>query len=255
MPEENNLLTQIGLSVKEAEIYQILLKLGQIPAKEVLPNTSLKRTTVYSILEELEKKGLVERKEESNSISLFRAKHPYALKEYLDNKVSDIKTAGNKLDAVLPDFVNIFNEKQNKPGIRYLEGVEGFKKLYLDILETKSNLKIFTSSHDKTSSDMEKIINQNILKQKKLGITTQAILVKDHDMSEKTVENLVRQGVEARISNDNRFAIPSQIIIYANKVAITSLKNEIVTTLIENENISISFKNIFDYVWDSLKKL
>ena len=50
-----------------------------------------------------------------------------------------------------------------------------------------------------------------------------------------------------------KYIIPSQVIVYNNKVAITSLKKELITTLIENENIAKTFQTLFQYMWDKAK--
>ncbi|HOY56028.1 MAG TPA: helix-turn-helix domain-containing protein [bacterium] len=249
---ESTLLTQIGLSEKEAEIYQILLKIGKAPANKVLPLTQLKRTTVYSVLEELAQKEIVE-KDESSAIIEFRAKHPYALKEYLETRVSQIKESEGKLDAALPNLITLYSEAQERPGVRYLESIGGFKKVYEDILQTKKELVIFTSAHDQTRADMSVVINENINKQKKLGINTKAIWMLDEKITKATIDELKLNNVAIRLTKNPLFALPAQIIIYGQKIAITSLKNEIVTTLIENENIATSLKNIFDFVWSVLE--
>lgn len=251
--QDTNLLEQIGMSAKEAEIYEILLKLGKVPASKLLPETKLKRTTVYSVLDELIAKGLVE-KDENDPIIKFRAKHPYALKEYLNDQIFKIKSSEGVLDSLLPNLINVLNLTQDQPGIRYLEGIEGFKKIYQDILKTNNNLRIFTSDSDRTNPEMEKVIDNNITKQKKLGIKTKAIVAGEEGHTKKSLARALEMNIELRIINDARFALPSQILIYGNKVAISSLKNEVITTLIENENIVRSFKNIFDYIWDSSEK-
>jgi len=248
--QEFELLIQAGLSPKEAEIYQILLESGQVPANKILPLTKLKRTTVYSVLLELEKKGLIE-KDESRGLAEFRTKHPFALKEYLDNQANRIQKTNAKLDFVLPNFINLYSKTQNKPGVRYLEGVEGFKKIYHDILETQSDICVFSSPADKTTPAMEKIINDNILKQKKQNIRTRA-LVRDVSISSKQIiQNLSKNLIEIHMIPNESLGMPSQILIYGNKVAITSLKNEIFSTLIENNNISLSLKMIFEYIWQA----
>ena len=72
-PQEVSLLQQVGLSPKEAKIYEILLKLGKVPVNKIVPEAGFKRSTTYSVLDELVSKGLVE-KDESREIIQFRAK-------------------------------------------------------------------------------------------------------------------------------------------------------------------------------------
>lgn len=250
--DQTTLLQEIGLTEKEAEIYQILLTLGVVPAKNICLKTNIPRGSVYEFLSTLEEKGIVESFEQNKKMH-FRAKHPLALKEYLDEKSAHITQTTNKLDSVISDFINTYSSAQEKPGVRFYEGIKGFEKVYSDILATQKSIMIFTSSEDRTRPDMAKIIDQNIAKQKKLGITSQALVVGKTGYSKQTIVSLKEKGIDVRLTNDDRFALPSQFIIYGNTVAISSLKNDIVTTIIENEFIALSFKNIFSYIWDVSK--
>ena len=55
--------------------------------------------------------------------------------------------------------------------------------------------------------------------------------------------------VTRRFAPRELFKLPAQIIIYANKVAITGLKKTFVSTLIQNQNISDTFNAMFEYMW------
>jgi hypothetical protein len=68
--------------------------------------------------------------------------------------------------------------------------------------------------------------------------------------TEKIIHNLER-NITRKVVPLEKLELPSQVIIYNNTVSITSLKKEIVTTVIENEDIAQTFKKIFDYLWDA----
>ena len=63
MPEENadlkNLLVDIGLKAKEADVYIAILSLGQGTASKIAKKARIVRTTAYDILSSLFNKGLV----------------------------------------------------------------------------------------------------------------------------------------------------------------------------------------------------
>lgn len=54
----NNLLKNIGLNDKEIEVYLALLKNGRISPADLAKEVNINRTTVYSVVKELIKKGL-----------------------------------------------------------------------------------------------------------------------------------------------------------------------------------------------------
>jgi sugar-specific transcriptional regulator TrmB len=59
--EENQLLIQIGFTKTQAKIYLTLLKLGEANGRILCKNTNVPRPVVYRTLDELQKKGLVEK--------------------------------------------------------------------------------------------------------------------------------------------------------------------------------------------------
>jgi sugar-specific transcriptional regulator TrmB len=59
--EENQLLTQIGFTETQAKIYLTLLKLGEANGRILCKNANVPRPVVYRTLDELQKKGLVEK--------------------------------------------------------------------------------------------------------------------------------------------------------------------------------------------------
>ena len=59
--EKLQLLTQLGCTNIQAKIYLALLKLGEAKVKAISETSNIQRTEVYRTLNELEKKGLVEK--------------------------------------------------------------------------------------------------------------------------------------------------------------------------------------------------
>ena len=243
-------LQQLGLNEKQAKVYEILLNFGKAGIKDILQKTPYKRGDLYNILYSLQDKGLIAEKKGNNK-KIFILENPNHLNEMIEAQERQLKENKEILETILPDFKINYNTVFDKPGVKYLEGINGFKKIYQDILKTKKNLRIFSSPHDKTNTEMEKIIERNIDKQKQAGITTQVFVSNEYIKSKKQLEKLKNQGIEARIIPDQSLAVPSQIVIYGDKVALTSLKNELITTLIENKNISQAWKMIFDYIWNT----
>ncbi len=247
---EKDLLNQVGLSDKESEIYQILLKLGKVPASKILPETDLKRTTVYSILDDLLAKDIIT-KDDTHKITEFRAKHPYALKEFLEAKVSQIKTTESKLDAVLPDFISLYNTAQNRPGVKFYEGVEGAKRVLDDTLTSKTE--ILTIADVEAADKYIKKINTNYVKARIKKQIPKRFLAIDNEYARNF---FTKQGTDMttikfcplKISPYN-----TGIQIYDNKIAyITMNEKFILSTIIEDKFIYSMHQALFNYIWDTL---
>ncbi|HOZ36476.1 MAG TPA: helix-turn-helix domain-containing protein [bacterium] len=241
------ILTQLGLSDKEAEIYQIMLRHGKTPASKILPETSLKRTTVYSILEDLVKKGIVE-KDESGAVIEFRAKHPYALKEYLESRVSQIKTAESKLDAVLPDFISFYNSAQNRPGVKFYEGKEGIIKIYEELLKQGKNI---DSIEDKgeMAAFIPEYSKDYPKKRVKHNIFNRVIAPSDNPIN-PTNEKEMR---ETRFIPTSQFPFRMDVKIVGQLVSLITFKKDNPTgVLIDNQELAENFRMMFELIWNFL---
>ncbi len=238
----------MGLNPKEAEFYEVLLSLGKANMGQMLKKLSFKRGDAYNIAYSLIKKNLITETEE-NGKKTFILENPEKLNDLLENKEKEIKNTKETLAQILPDFKISYNTIFDKPGVRVLEGLEGFKKIYVDIVKSKKDLKIFTSDADRTNTEMSKIIDHNIDKQFQAGIKTQAIISSAHSISEIDFKNLKQKNVAVHIIDNELLKLPAQILVYGHKTVITALKKEIISTIIENEDIANSLKNIFDYLW------
>ncbi len=249
---ETSLLSQVGLSKNEAQIYEIMLKLGKIPASKIFTNLSQKRTTVYAVLEELIKKGLVE-KDDSQPVAEFRAKHPYTLKEMIDTQVQSIKTAENKLDAVLPDFISFYNQSQKRPGIVFYEGIAGIKKIHQNILTEQKEILAYVYINKEVDKILANYWESYYKTRIKNNIHVRAVSPNNSD-GKQYKKNDEKELRETRLIPEDQFPITIEKNICGNKVAYLSLQpNELLGVMIESAEIAKTEKSIFELVWKQAK--
>ena len=82
-----SILTNFGLTDKQAKVYLALLELSSALPSTISRKSGLKRPTVYVILEQLQEKGLVGHLKKGNSL-FFTAVDPKALVEDQKRKVN-----------------------------------------------------------------------------------------------------------------------------------------------------------------------
>ncbi|MBD3360629.1 hypothetical protein GF366_02380 [Candidatus Peregrinibacteria bacterium] len=80
------ILTEIGLSEKETQVYLALLQLEHTTVQWIAKKTNLNRTTIYDILESLQKKGLV-RFYVKDKTRYYIAAEPERLTEILEERI------------------------------------------------------------------------------------------------------------------------------------------------------------------------
>lgn len=122
------ILKEIGLNDKEAVVYLAALGLGPTTVLKLAANSGIKRTSVYSIVDSLKIKGLINA-EVRGFKTRYIAAPPSALQAVLSNRIAI-------LDNYMPQLVELYNNPENYGVIRKYEGLNAIKGLYEELLES-----------------------------------------------------------------------------------------------------------------------
>jgi len=247
-------LVEGGLNINQAKMYETIVRGGKLPASHAARLANVPRTLGYKALQELQTLGLIGKEDVPGKVATFSAAHPFKLKEMVDQRYTQAKDAKVAIEGVLGKLISDFNTRSGAPGLRILEGAAGVAELYEDILNERQPIKLIRSPEDSRHPELAEMVRKQIGEQKKIGIQTQAITA----LAEGTPAEIIafddERLVTRRIVPKEKLAVPAQIIIYANKVAITAYEDAVITTIIENPAIRKTFEMVFDYLWGSAEQ-
>lgn len=125
----NNIFKQLGFSDNEINIYLAALEMGKSSAQNIAKKAELKRTTAYSVLDYLVKRGIIAKTEEQGK-TRYIAESPDKLLLIVNNLQNEIKK-------VLPELNARYNKNEVKPKIKFYEGGEAIQNVYDDTLREK----------------------------------------------------------------------------------------------------------------------
>ena len=125
---EHALEATVGLSDKAAKIYIALLQIGEGSVIDIAQKADLKRTSVYNILPDLIRQGLIE--------TTVKNKHRIFFIDDVRRLELDADQRRKSVTALLPQLRAIQNILPQKPKITFYEGVGGMKELYEDTLDS-----------------------------------------------------------------------------------------------------------------------
>jgi len=101
---------------------------------------------------------------------------------------------------------------------------------------------------------MNKVIEEQIKRQVRRKINVRMIAPFNPKYSEKEFKKRDRKRlITRRVIKNMDFQLPSQIIMYGDKVAIISLKSSLLAMVIDNRDIANTLKTIFEFMWSSLE--
>ena len=127
-------LKQFNLSDSEIQVYIVCLSLGNQLVSTIAKKCGLKRTSAYSIIEKLTKKGFLT-SFTKNNMKYYSALDTEVLLEKSKLKISESQNNLKKIENALPFLNNLLDKNKNKSKVEYFEGFEGLKSMYEDVIK------------------------------------------------------------------------------------------------------------------------
>jgi sugar-specific transcriptional regulator TrmB len=234
-------LIDTGLTENEAEVYLACLSMGATTAINIARNTEIKRPTVYNVIENLKKKGLVSI-EVTGFKSKFVANDPSLLENILDSK-------RKKFTNLLPELEAMKNNQGESGLIRYYEGMGGVKTVYESMIrdiKPHEDYCVLGNVGELIPLD-RKFFDDFMARRAKLPINIRILVQRnvEGDNFKKYEKNLnaqVRYLPEGTNLNTNLVIIPARMLIH-------ELTNPIKGIIIENKRSIAMQKELFEIIW------
>ncbi len=125
----DRLLSRLGFSRNEAKVYLATLESGPSSAQELAERSDLPRTTVYSVLDYLARRGIV-----SKTVRQGKTKFLADPPDKLLSIVTELRT---QMEKALPQLEAMYNTSETKPKIYFYEGRGAIRKAFDDTLAVK----------------------------------------------------------------------------------------------------------------------
>lgn len=240
-------LTQLGLEEKESHLYIASLSIGPSTILKLSKVSGVKRTTIYEIINSLEQKGLM-RKEIHGFKTLYSAEHPERLENSLDSKKM-------LLLKILPELEGLYQLKGTESSIKFYSGLSSIKNVYNDLLkDLKVNDFYYAISNimEWQGFDEEFFLKNHVGKRSKIGIETKLLFI-NSELAQKRKRTEKNFNEEIKILPENsKFHV--DLVITPYKLVMFQLYEPLIAIVIENKSIIELHREIFELVWNSIKK-
>lgn len=236
-------MQNLGFSEKKALVFTSLLQLGECTASDIAKKAGLKRTTVYNILPELLEEGYI-KSTRSRDIKKFFIDSPEIILE-------KAKERAETIEKILPDVKSIFSVINNKPKITVLEGFAGLNAIYHDFIHSTpkgSTVYCYAGSRDHFKYVKEDFLYDYMDQRLKRNIVLR-IIAGHSPLTVRMKAEAKRQLRELKTSTSKDFDFCGETIIYGDKVAIISYKENFLCTLIESKEIAMMQMAMFNELW------
>ncbi|MFA6404652.1 MAG: helix-turn-helix domain-containing protein [Candidatus Paceibacterota bacterium] len=246
---KTNLLS-FGLSTKETDVYIALLELGRETVTKISYKAGINRTTGYDILNSLVNKKLVsisgkEPKQE------YVAEPPTAIIEYLKRQATQATENIKRAENIIPEL-NLLYTFENRPKIRFYEGVDGLKYAYEDTLSSSETILAYASVED-VNSGIPNYFPEYFKRRASKNIHIRAIFPETPLAHERSALDKDEKRESLLVPYD-KYRFTPEINIYDNKVMIASWREKL-GIIIESEEIADVMKKIYELAWSEAKRL
>lgn len=239
--EIKEILNQIGIDGKKADVYLACLELGGATAYLISKKIGLKRPTVYDIANQLMKEGLIHKSTKGN-IKYFSPADPSVL-------LQKAKEREDKIRSIMPGLHNLYNAPKIKPFIRYFEGTEGIKEMYEDSLRSlNKGDTILAYVGEGILVHLPEYTEDYVQRRVAKGVRIKGIHKYDKTM-DVHIQNNEKELREVVMLDKKDFPFDNEINIYKNKVTVASYGQEMFGMLIESAEFAKAQRAIFELAW------
>jgi sugar-specific transcriptional regulator TrmB len=238
-----NILVELGLNEHEAKVYLAAVSLGSATILNISKAAEIKRTTVYSIIESLKQKGLMNIVQKGFK-KQYSALSPERLEIMIENRREEFKKN-------LPELLSLYNFKENESMIKYYEGLNGIKNIYEELIKDikPSDYYLVISDTQKWKGIDEPYFNKFMERRFKKGIKAQMIF-QDTEGALKQIGKFPNEEIKI-LPPDIKFNV--SLTITPRKLLFFQITHPIMAMVIENKNIIEMHKELFEIIWKSIK--
>lgn len=244
------ILKKLNFSSKEIDVYLAALNLGTASVTELARKAEIKRPTTYVVLERLKELGLVSLSRKKGK-QIFTAENPEKLFRLLEEEKEILLNKEKELKKSLPKLKALTKKDTTVPVIRYYKGKEGVWNIINDLMSSQYDSRMITSGKAFDLLGKKRIERDVLQKRKQIG--TKSYIISDHDSHQidtyRKKELLFR---EFRFLPET-IDLNSLVYVYDDKVALIFLKNFLTGIIIENKELFLVFKFMFDSLWKELE--
>ncbi|MBI5754267.1 hypothetical protein HZA40_03955 [Candidatus Peregrinibacteria bacterium] len=233
---------------KDEQIYLDIFQHGQSFASSVALRTGIDRTTVYSALKRLLKKGVIAQTQ-MNDVKAYMAVSPEIFIDNVERKIHELESEKKMAGLFVQEMAKMQKSAFLQPKIRIFEGDEAIINLYSQTLKKGGLQKSFLTL-DSFPASLRPFLTKQFIEFKKRQKVFSRVLVAEGKKSEryKALDHVSNR--ETRIVKGHPFQLYAEIILFGGtQVAIIDFHQQIYGMAINSATFYKTVETLFDFVW------
>lgn len=239
-----DILEKIGLSESESLVYLASLSLGANTILNIAKEAGLPRTTVYTIIESLKKKGLIFI-EEKGFKKLYTPQNPEQLETMLEIRKQEFQK-------MLPEFSALYNLSGHDSLIQYYEGIEAVKTVYDKLIRDIGRHEDYLVIADQAAwyNQDPKFFQGFMERRAKLPIKIR-MLLQDTPLAREHKKFQKNWNLHIKLLPKGT-SLNTDLVITPQHVMVQQFNPPVMALLINNQSIINLHKEMFEIMWNTL---
>jgi sugar-specific transcriptional regulator TrmB len=238
-----SILSQLGFSESETHAYLATLELGIAPVSVIARRAKLKRPTTLEIMKKLSLKGVAEFYMKKN-MRMYSVLPP---KQFLEK----YRGIMEQLEQAVPAMMAVSYSITQKPRISLYEGKEDLKRLYLGVLESKTEVLNYFLPEKVFEYFTEEWVQKHFLAERlRRKVAVRGISPDSQFMRDflKRTPKIVREN---KIIDGKALHFTNEIYLYDDDKMVIFSFDEDFALLIQSRDVVKTQKVIFELAWQS----
>jgi len=242
-------LTELGLSHDEALVYTELLRTPNTHL-QLSRNTSIARTKVYRIVENLERRSLVARRTDEKGTFLV-ASDPSTLHIEIDLQERAVKKQRTLLEELVPALAAIQGSHDSDFFIRTYEGEEGLRQMCWHELKAKTDVVALGGGDIEDAIPNRQWAEKHRSRTVEAGYKVRDLINIETDRPTFTSNSeYMKNQYSCRSISKNIIAFDNQTVIYNDTVAIYHHRHQKRAGVeIISKTYAAMMRSIFEHYW------
>ncbi|MFO0881943.1 MAG: helix-turn-helix domain-containing protein [Candidatus Saccharimonadales bacterium] len=245
-------LEAAGINGTLAKAYLSLLVVGDITPAAFAKEIAESRSNTYKLLDELVERGLATRADIGKKLH-YRAENPSHLLTLARERKDQIELQEKQLRSTVPELVKQYYKTHEQPGVRFYQGKDGIKEIYLEQIAEAKPIQFM-----KTRADIEffgfQFMHEVRNLAPKANIQRKAFTPDAPETPVDIKESDKAMLLERTWYLPEDYTAPVEWSVFGNKVSIISFGKEAIGMVIESAQVAESLRQMFGLLDEGLKR-
>lgn len=243
------LFVSLGLSEKEALLYDFLLENGEVAAARIEKETGLGKNA-YILLKSLTLRQLVE-KVMRDGKSYYYPGSPEKLMLIAHEKAESAIKHEQTIKQMLPELAARYHAAVSSPVVTHVQGITGIRDVYEKVYGQDIPASYGCLDLDAVNRLFPDYMTDSLIPSRiEHGSRAYALLV-DSKETQKVVSKDNEQKRESVVVDGEKYPLPAEISVYGDYVVLLSfLKGDMVGLLIHHPDFAKSLESVYRRLFD-----